>query len=190
MVMNQLSHLAEKRQGDMPQRFYGVRRALLIPLGLDVILLFGLLTNALFRKGDTAEKVVLALFFVPALALFLASYRRRVGVVEGGLVVRRFWDDKALAWDEITHVGCLTLRRKAYLLLTTVKGFFIVSSILERFSSLAEAIVAHVDSERVEEECRLQTGHAVTGIAAITPAWVAAAALIGIILLKLFPFGV
>jgi hypothetical protein len=190
MVMNQLSHLAEKRQGDMPQRFHGVRRALLIPLGLDVVLLFGLLTNALLRKGDTAEKLVLGLFFVPALALFLASYRRRVGVGEGGLVIRRFWSDKAFEWDEITHVGCLTLRRKVYLLLTTVKGFFIVSSILERFASLTEAIVAHVGSERVEEDCRLQAGHDVTGTAPIAPAWIAAAALIGIILLKLFPFGV
>ena len=174
----------------MPQRFHGVRRALLIPLGLDVVLLFGLLTNALLGKGDTAEKLVLALFFVPALALFLASYRRRVGVVEGGLVIRRFWSDKALVWDEITHVGCLTLRRKVYLLLTTVKGFFIVSSILERFPALAEAIVVHVGSARVDEDCRLLAGHAVTGTAPIAPAWIAAAALIGIILLKLYPFGV
>ena len=161
---------------------------MLIPLGLDVVLLFGLLTNALLRKGDTAERLVLALFFVPALALFLALYRRRVGVGEGGLVIRRFWSDKALVWDEITHVGCLTLRRKVYLLLTTVKGFFIVSNALEGFPTLAEEIVTHVGAERVEEDCRLQAGRAVTGLATIAPAWIAAAAMIGIIFLKLFPF--
>ena len=74
------------------------------------------------------------------------------------MVIRRFWSEKALAWDEITHVGCLTLHRKVYLLLTTVKGFFIVSSVLEGFPALAEEIVAHVGSERVEEDCRLQAG--------------------------------
>lgn len=172
----------------MSQRFYGVRRALLIPLGLDVVLLFGLLTNALFLQGETAEKLVFALFFIPALAVFLVSYRRRVAVAEGGLVIRRLWGEKALAWNEITHVGCLTLHRKVYLLLTTVKGFFIVSSVLEGFPALAEEIVTSVGAERAEEDCRLQAGRAAAGLATIAPAWIAAAAMIGIILLKLFPF--
>ena len=172
----------------MSQRFYRVRKALLIPLGLDVVLLFGLLTNAVLLKGETAEKLVFALFFVPTLAVFLVSYRRRIAVAEGGLVIRRFWGEKALAWDEITHVGCLTLHRKVYLLLTTVKGFFIVSSVLEGFPALAEEIVTCVGVERVEEDCRLQAGRVVAGLATIAPAWIAAAAMIGIILLKLFPF--
>jgi hypothetical protein len=187
-IMNQLSHLDEKGQRDMPQRFYGVGKALLIPLGLDVVLLFGLLMNALLLKGDRLEKLVFALFFIPALVLFLASYRRRVTVAEGGLVIRRFWGDAALSWDEITRVGCLTLHRKVYLLLTTVKGFFILSSVLGGFSTLAEEIVTHVGLERVEEDCPLQAGRAVAGIANIVPAWIAAAAMIGIISLKLFPY--
>jgi hypothetical protein len=172
----------------MVQRFHGVRKALLIPLGLDVVLLFGLLTNAVLLKGETIEQLVFTLFFVLALALFLASYRRRVAVMEGGLIIRRFWGEKALAWDEITHVGCLELRRKVYLLLTTVKGFFILSSLLEGFPALAEAIVASVGAERVEGDCRTQPGRAVVGIAVIAPAWIAAAAMIGIVILKLFPF--
>jgi hypothetical protein len=172
----------------MPQRFYGIRRALLIPLGLDVVLLFGLLAIVLLLKGERTEKLVFALFFVLTLVLFFASFRRRVAVREGGLVIRRFWGEKVFSWDEITHVGCLTLHRKVYLLLTTVKGFFIVSSVLGRFPTLAEEIVTHVGVDRVEEDCRLQAGRAVTGIATIAPAWVAAAAMIGVILLKLFPF--
>jgi hypothetical protein len=173
---------------DMAQRFYGVKRALLIPLCLDVVLLFGLLMDAVLLKGEATERFVFTLFFVLALALFVASYRRRIAVTEGGLVIRRFWGEKALAWDEITHVGCLTLRRKVYLLLTTVKGFFILSSLLDGFPALAEAIVTAVGAERVEEECRTQPGRAVTGIATIAPAWIAAAAMIGIVILKLFPF--
>ena len=172
---------------EMSQRFYRVRKALLIPLGLDVVLLFGLLTNAVLLKGETAEKLVFALFFVPTLAIFLVSCRRRVAVAEDGLVIRRFWGERSLAWGEITHVGCLTLHRKVYLLLTTVKGFFIVSSVLEGFPALAEEIVTYVGVERVEEDCRLQAGQAVAGLATIAPAWIAAAAMIGIILLKLFP---
>jgi hypothetical protein len=161
---------------------------LLIPLGLDVMLLFGLLMDALLRKGETAERLVCALFFVLTLVLFFVSCRRRVAVAEGGLVIRRAWDERALAWDEITRVGCLTLHRKVYLLLTTVKGFFILSSLLEGFPALAEEIVNYVGVERVEEDCRAQTGRAAAGSAATVPAWIAAAVMIGIILLKLFPF--
>ena len=171
----------------MPQRFYRVRKVLLIPLSLDVVLLFGLMMNALLLKGERAEKLVFALFFIPALALFFASCRRRVTVTENGLVIRRFWGAAEFSWDEVTHVGCLTLHRKVYLLLTTVKGFFIVSSVLEGFSALAEEIVARVGLEKAEEDCRLPAGRAVAGIANIAAAWIAAAAMIGIILLKLFP---
>lgn len=169
----------------MPQRFYGVRRAVLIPLGLDVVLLLVLLTNALFLRGETAEKVIFSIFFLVTVALFLASYRRRVVVAEGGLLIRRLWGDKSLAWDEITHVGCITLRRKVYLLLTTVKGFFIISNVLSGFPELAAEISDRVGGERVEEECRRQAGSVPAGIAVTAPAWIAAAAMIGIIVLKL-----
>ena len=158
---------------------------MLIPLGLDVILLFVLMTSALVLSGDTAEQFVFSLFFLITLALFLLLYRRRVVVAEAGVVLRRLWGDRVLAWDEITHVGCLTLRRKRYLLLTTVKGFFIISSVLSGFSELAEEIVGRVGVERVEEECRRQTENVPSGIAITAPAWIAAGAMIGIIVLKL-----
>ena len=73
---------------------------------------------------------------------------------------------RAFSWEEITRVGCLTLHRKVYLLLTTVKGFFIVSNAYGEFPTLVEEIVAHVDPERVEEDVRLQAVGARAGIAA------------------------
>jgi hypothetical protein len=187
-VMNRLSHLDKKGQREMPQRFHGVRRALLIPLGLDAVLLFVLLMIALLLKGDRAEKLVFTLFFLPSLALFLWCLRRRVTVAEAGLAIRKLWSDRTLSWDEITRVGCLTLHKKVYLLLTTVKGFFIVSSVFEGFPTLAEEIVARVGPEKVEEDCRLQVGRPAMGIAGIVSAWIAAAAMIGILLLKLLPY--
>ncbi|MHB9096962.1 MAG: DUF6585 family protein [Syntrophales bacterium] len=172
----------------MPQRLYRIKNAFLIPLGLDVVLLFSLFLMALLLNGDTAERLVFALFFFPAGYLFLECLRRQVTVAEGGLVIRKLWSEKVISWGEITHVGGLTLHRKVYLLLTTVKGFFIVSSAFEGFSALAEEIAARVGSEKVEEEVRLQAGRSVTGIAPVVSAWIAAAVMIGIILLKVFPF--
>ncbi len=172
----------------MPQRLHRIKNAFLIPLGLDVALLFCLFLMALFLNGDTVERLVFALFFLPAGYLFLECLRRRVTVTQGGLVIRKLWFEKAISWDEITHVGGLTLHKKVYLLLTTVKGFFIVSNAFEGFPALTGEIVAHVGLEKVEEEVRLQAGRLVTGIAPVVSAWIAAAAMIGIILLKVFPF--
>jgi hypothetical protein len=172
----------------MPQRSYSIRRAFLIPLGVDAFLLFGLLMIALLLKGDGTEKLVFTLFFLPTCVLFLESLCRRVVVTDGGLTVRKLGRAKAVTWEEITHVGCLTLHRKVYVLLTTVKGFFIISNAYEGFSALAEEIVARVEPERVEEEVRLLTGRSLAGVAHIVSAWVAAAFMVGIILMKIFPF--
>ena len=176
------------RGGDVPQRLYRIRKAFLVPLGLDVVLLFSLFLMALLLNGDTAERLVFALFFFPAGYLFLECLRRQVTVGEGGLVIRKLWSEKAVSWDEITHVGGLTLHKKVYLLLTTVKGFFIVSNAFEGFSALAEEIAAHCGSEKVEEEVRLQADRSAAGIAPVISAWIAAAVMIGIVLLKVSPF--
>jgi hypothetical protein len=110
-----------------------------------------------------------------------------VTVDESGIRIRKLWREKAVSWGEITHVGCLNLHRKVYVLLTTVKGFFIVSNSLDGFSALVEEIVGRVDPEKVEEEVRLQMGRSLSGVAHIVLAWVAAALMIGILLIKTIP---
>jgi hypothetical protein len=172
----------------MEQEHYKIRKAFLYPLGLDCLLLFCLVATTLLMKGESAEKLVFTLFFLPSLVIFLECLHRQVGVAEQGLAVRKLWRRKEVSWDEITHVGCLHLHKKVYLLLTTVKGFLIISSAYERFGALAETIVAHVARDRVEEEVCLHAGRSVTLASGVASAWVAAAALAGIILMKLLPY--
>ena len=172
----------------MSHRDYTIRKALLIVLGLDALLLFCLLLIALLLGGDATEKLVLALLFLPALLLFLECFFRRVIVTEEGLAIRKLGRTKAFSWGEITRVGCLTVHRKVYLLLTTVKGLFIISNVFGRFSTLVEEIVARVEAERVEEDVRSQVVSAGAGIATIVPAWVAAVFMMVMILMKWFPF--
>jgi hypothetical protein len=169
----------------MEQRIYRIRMAILIPLGLDAILLFCLLAISFMLGGDTTERCVLALFSLIASGLFLEGMLRRIVVDPEGLRIRKPGRSKSVTWTEITHVGCLTLHRKAYLLLTTLKGFIIISSAYEGFTELVQALIARVEPDRVEEEVRLQAGRSVAGIAHVAPAWVAAALLVGIVLMKL-----
>jgi tetrahydromethanopterin S-methyltransferase subunit F len=172
----------------MAQRHYTIRRAFLIVLGLDALLLFCLFMVSLVMKENTVENLVLMLFFLPTLVLFLECLFRRVTVVEEGLVIRKLGRNKELLWDEITRVGYLILHRKVYLLLTTIKGFFVISNAFEGFPRLVEDLVAHVEPDRIEQDVRLQAGRSLTGIANIVAAWVAAVLMTAMILMKLLTF--
>jgi len=171
----------------MSQNVYTIRRAFLVPLGVDAFLLFCLFVISLMPQGSTTERLVFAFFFFPSGYLFLECLFRGVKVDDGGIVLRRLWKEKRVPWEGITHVGGLNLRKKAYILLTTVKGFFIVSNAYEGFPELTEEIVSHVDPERVEEEVRLQAGRSPSEIAHIVMAWIAAVFMVGIILIKMLP---
>jgi hypothetical protein len=172
----------------MSQHVYKIRRAFLIPLGIDAFLLFCLFIISLLPQGSTTERLVFAFFFFPSCYLFLECFFRRVTVDDGGIVLRRLWREKGVPWEGITHIGGLSLHKKVYILLTTVRGFFIVSNAYEGFSELTEEIVSHVDPTRVEEEVRLQAGRSPSGIAHIAMAWIAAVFMVGIILIKMLPF--
>jgi len=173
---------------DMSQHIYTVRRAFLIPLGVDAFLLFCLFVISLLPQGSPMERLVFAFFCFPSIYLFLECLFRRVTVDDGGIVLRRLWKEKRVPWEGITHVGGLNLHKKVYILLTTVKGFFIVSNAYERFPELTEEIISHIDPERLEEEVRLQAGRSSSGIAHIIMAWIAAVFMVGILLIKMLPF--
>jgi hypothetical protein len=106
-------------------------------------------------------------------------------VDDEGVALRRLWKEKRVPWEGITHIGGLSLHKKVYLLLTTVRGFFIVSNAYEGFPELTEEVVSHVDPDRVEEEVRRQAGCSPSGIAHIAMAWIAAVFMAGIILIKM-----
>lgn len=168
----------------MSKSVYTIRRAFLLPLGVDTVLLFGLLVLSLL-SGSKTETLVFFIFFFPSLYLFLECFLRRVTVDETGIVLRRLWREKSVPWEGITHVGGLSLHKKVYILLTTVKGFLIVSNAYGDFSGLAAGIVSHVDPENVEEEVRQSVGRSPSGMAHIAMAWIAALFMIGILTIKI-----
>ncbi|MGO9137502.1 MAG: hypothetical protein ACLP9S_19440 [Syntrophales bacterium] len=93
---------------------------------------------------------------------------------------------KELRWEEITYIGALILRKRVYLLLTTVKGFYILSNSYEKFSTLVSDLVGRMDNEKVEEEVRKQIEHPAKNMSDIIMTWFTAVVLAGIIITKLF----
>jgi len=169
----------------MARQVYRIRRAFLVPLGVDALLLLCLFILSL-AQGSATERLVFGLFFIPALYLFLECVFRRVTVDEGGIAIRKLWREKGFSWEDITHIGGLSVHKKVYMLISTLKGFFIVSNAYEGFSALTEEIVSRVDPAKVEEEVRTQAGRYPPGLAHVAMAWVAAAFMVGIIVMKIW----
>lgn len=171
----------------MTKETYAIRKAFVVPLGIDALLLLSLLAIALFGTGETTEQWFFGLLTLLGGFLFLENLVRRAVVTDEGLSVRTLWRRKRVLWKEITHVGCLSLPRRIYLLLTTTRGIIILSSAYEAFPRLKEAILQRVEPDRVEEEVRRMGGKDRASFLNILLAWVAAAFMIGIIVTKVHP---
>jgi len=170
----------------MYQNIYRIKRSFVIPFSIDVFLFLLLLLLSLFLKGSALEKNVLIFIFIPVLYVYIETLYRKVQTGDQGIMIRKVFRKKKLSWENITHVGALILRKKAYLLLTTVKGFYILSNAYEKYSSLIGDIIIHIDKEKVEEEVRRQHEHPVKNISDIVMTWFTALVLLGIISAKLF----
>jgi hypothetical protein len=172
----------------MNHRHYNIKKALILPLGLDSLLLLSLLFISIKRGGVALEIGLFSTFFLLTTYLFLESLRRRVVVDERGVSIRKLFGEKRASWESITHVGGLAINNKGYILLTTVAGLFIISNAYGRFTALAEDILSCVASDRVEEEVHSLLKNAPSGIAGMVLTWGAAVFMAGIIFLKVYTF--
>jgi hypothetical protein len=170
----------------MAQNIFKVRRAFLIPLTAVIVLLFLLLVVSLFR-GQMWERIVLTGFFISSLFIGIETARREIVVTEEGLQLKKFFRIKNFFWREITHLGVVELRHKAYFLLTTTKGFYFFSNILRNHSLLVRLLVDKLGEEKVEIEVKKYLDHPVERLSLIVMSWIAVLIIIAVIILKFSP---
>lgn len=168
----------------MTQMAYRIRRAFLLPFGLDVFLIFLLLALSFSGGGTFFQSAALVALFLVSLAAFLELSSRFVAVSAQGLTVKKFLRTKELSWEDIIHVGGLTLRSKVYLLLTTVKGFYIFSNTYDGLPGLARDILGNIDSEKVDQEVRDEMENPTRRMADIVSAWIAACVIIFVVIVR------
>jgi hypothetical protein len=169
----------------MTAQLFKIRRALMIPFGICAGGLICLLVLALLVKGSGLERVLLAVITLITIAFFLMARDRRITITDQGIVVRKFFKIKEINRDDINHVGCLILRKRVYLLLTTTRGFIILSNAYENFSVLIRSIVEQVGPEKVEEEVRALAESPAKNRADVISLWFAVVVIFGLIILKL-----
>jgi hypothetical protein len=169
----------------MYQSTYRIKRALLIALSADVFLLFLLFVLSIILKGSAVERLILTVICIIALLIFFESAYRKVLTGDQGILIRKYLKDRELLWEDITQVGIVVMKKRVYLLLTTLKGFHILTNAYGEFPNLLREIAVHVEREKVDEEVRSQIEHPVKKISDIISTWFAAAVLVAIIAFKL-----
>lgn len=170
----------------MYQNVYRIKKSFLVPFSVDFILLFFLLLLSYFSGGSNLERILLTVIFIPVLYVLFESSFRMIRTGDQGIMIRKLMRKKELRWEDITHIGAMILRNRVYLLLTTVKGFYILSNAYEKFSTLVGDLVGHMDNEKVDEEVKRQMEHPARNMSDIVMTWFTAMILAGIIIIKLF----
>ncbi len=168
----------------MAQNVFKIRRAFLVPFITIVVLLFLLFLISLFR-GQLWEKIILAVSFASTLLIAIEATRRKIVVTDEGLKIEKFFRTKEFVWTEITHLAIVNLSNKIYFLLTTTKGFYFFSNLLENHALLIRSLVDKLDDERVEIEVKNYLDHPVERLSLIVMCWFAVLISIAFIILKL-----
>lgn len=169
----------------MTAQIFKIRRDILVPFGISAGGLLCLWVLAMLGKGSAQERIFLTVITLIVVAFFLLAWDRRITLTDQGIMIRKFFRTKEIRRDEINHVGCLVLRKRVYLLLTTTKGFMILSNAYEDFSALSRALIAQVGPEKVEEEARAQAERPATKQADVISLWFAVVVISALIILKL-----
>ena len=132
------------------------------------------------------ERIFLTVIFLLVGYVLLEVFSRQASLGSGGLEIRKFLRNKELGWDQITHLGSLVMGAKVYLLLTTTKGFYILSNNYERFPDLLCHLVENVKAERIGGEISSLVTNPRQNSGPIRSAWLMAVVMMVIMVLRLF----
>ena len=167
----------------MSENVYKIRRALLIPIIAIVVLLFLLFVISLFNR-NIGETVVLAILFFASLGIGIEMAKREIVINDQGLKIKKVFRRKEFGWAEITHLGVVVLKKKVYFLLTTTKGFYIFSNLLENHALLIRSLMNRLGEEKVEVEVKNYLDHPLERLSMIVMSWFAVLVIIAVIILK------
>ncbi|MEN6469577.1 MAG: hypothetical protein ABFD45_11580 [Smithella sp.] len=165
-------------------RVYKIKKAFRVPFIIAVALLFALLALSLF-SGQPWEKMLLAVLSIITLVIAIEASEREFALSENGLRIRKFFRTKDFSWSEITHLGLVIMRNKAYFLLTTTKGFYLFSNLLQDHTLLIRNLADQLGDEKVEAEVRSYLDAPIERTSLIVLTWIALVMIVAIILTKL-----
>ena len=170
----------------MENRIYGIQKLFAVSFSVDVFLLCVLFVLSFLIEGSSLERIILAIFLIPALFVLCELWSRKIVLDTQGIRLEKFLRKQDLNWHEISNVGVLVLSSRSYLLLTTSTGLVSISNAYDNFQHLLQDIADHIDREKIDEEVRQQINSPQASRSAIFKFWIAALIMLALIIFKLF----
>ncbi len=168
----------------MDQNIFKIKRSFLVPF-MAIVALLCLLLVLSICKGQSWERIILAVSFIGTLLVGIESAEKEIAITKDGLKIKKFFRTKDITWPEITHLGIVELNKKAYFLLTTTKGFYFFSNMFENHPLLIRSIMDKLEPEKIEIEVKNYLEHPVERRSLIAICWLTVLIIIAFIVLKL-----
>jgi len=171
----------------MEQSVFKIKKAFLVPF-IILVCLLGLLLLFSLLKGQPWEKIILGISFIGTLFVGIEAVKREITLTKDGLKIKKFSRIKNITWPDVTHLAIVELNKKAYFLLTTTKGFYFFSNMIENHALLIRLIVDKLDSEKVEIEVKNYLEHPRERCSLLVICWITVLIIIAFIILKILSF--
>jgi hypothetical protein len=169
-------------------RRYVIRRALVAPLGLLLLLMGALLVVSLVQGQPFAKVAFLLIFALPVAVLFIASACRRLDIDSTGVTATRPFRSRRIDFARVTTLETVQVRSRVFLTLAAGDDeFLIVSNGYADFPGLVRTLVAALPEAAVTEETRQLAAAPPVRHADIAMVWFAVVAMVYILVAQFHP---
>ena len=167
-----------------PRRFV-IRRTLVAPLGLLLVLMVVLMAVSIQHGQPLAKALFLLVFAVPVAMLLVESASRWLEVDATGITAHRLMRTRRLAFAEVTALETVRVRSRVFL--TLVAGddaFLVVSNGYADFPILVRLLVAALPETVVTDETRQLAAAPPQRYADVAMVWFAVVALVYVLIIQ------
>ncbi len=164
------------------QKNFVIRRAIVIPLGLLVMLTLALLVVCLLQ-GQALVKIAILIVLLMALSgLFVESARRKIAIDEAGIKAFRGFHNREMSFSSVTALETVKVRNRIFMTLVAGEDeYLIISNAYTPFPALVRCLVAAVPEEAVTAETRQLAANPPVRQADFAAVWLAVLAMLYIL---------
>lgn len=136
-------------------RRYVIQRAFVLPLGVSLLLLGGLIAVSIIHGQPFAKLLFLLVFALPIGVLFVECAFRSLLIDKVGVTSMRFGRIKRIVFSDVTSLESVQVRSRVFLTLSAGSDdFLIISNSYCDFPELVKVLVAALPAEVVPDETR------------------------------------
>ena len=165
------------------ERTFVIRRALVVPIGLLIVLMAALMVVCIVQGQPLAKIVILAVMIVPPGVFFVETAFRRLVIDQEGVTAFRPFRQRRVRFAEVTSLESVRVRSRVFL--TLVAGdddFIIISNSYGDFPDLVQCLVAAIPEGTLTEEAAHLAQRPPIRQADVFTAWFAVIALLYVLI--------